>query len=153
MELVSCDTNMYNIAMRALVCHCNFNNDNFLTILESLTIIVSLAAIEVADVTAGITATAVFSCDVTGAGGVDVCYFWTQTRNGVFPEERFPAVIYEDRIIGLRTPTLMIPNLSGLEQDFDYTCTVSIGGMRIGSGTGTLTSPGVYSAWTFVCLQ
>ena len=65
--------------------------------------------------------------------------------NGVIPVNRFPPQIYEDRIIGFDTRTLMIPNLSGMEQDFDYTCTVSISGMEIGSATGTLTSPGVYS--------
>ena len=102
--------------------------------------------IEVADVTAGITATAVFFCNVTGASGADnIGYLWTQTLNGVFPVERFPAVIYENRVLDFRTSTLMIPNLSGLEQNYDYSCTVSIGGMEIGSGTGTLTSPGVYS--------
>ena len=69
--------------------------------------------------------------------------------NGVFPEVRFPPVIYEDRVIGFRTPTLMIPNLSGLEQDFNYTCTVSISGLEIGSATGTLASPGVYSRLLF----
>ena len=80
--------------------------------MTSLTIIVSLAAIEVADVTAGITATAVFFCNVAGASGADVSYFWTQTLNGVFPVDRFPAVIYEDRVFGLRTPTLMLVDWS-----------------------------------------
>ena len=118
-----------------------------MTVVESLILLIinSLAAIEVADVTAGITATAVFFCNVTGASGADVRYFWTQTVNGVIPETRFPIVIYEDRIIGLRTSMLSIFNLSGLEQNYDYACTVSIGGMEIGSATGTLTSPGVYS--------
>ena len=106
---------------------------------------ISLAVIEVANVTAGITATAVFFCNVTGAGGADnIGYFWTQSLNGMIPENRFPFVIYEDRVIGLRTSMLSIINLSGLEQDFDYTCTVSINSMEIGSATGTLTSPGVY---------
>ena len=124
-----------------------------MTVLESLNIILliiaSLAAIEVADVIAGITATAVFFCDVTGAGGAAVGYLWTQTVNGVFPEVRFPAVIYDNRVLGFRTSTLMILNLNGLEQDFDYTCTISISDMEIGSGTGTLTSPGVYSGLLF----
>ena len=101
--------------------------------------------IEVADVTAGITATAVFFCNVTGASVADnIGYLWTQTLNGVFPEERFPAEIYENRIIGFRTSMLSIFNLSGLEQNFDYTCAVSINNIVIGSATGTLTSPGVY---------
>ena len=85
-----------------------------------------------------------FFCNVTGAGA-DISYIWTQTLNGVFPVNRFPFVIYEDRVIGLTEPTLMIPNLNGLEQKYDYTCTVFIGRMPIGSATGTLTSPGVYS--------
>ena len=123
-----------------------------MTVLESLIliIIVSLAAIEVADVTAGITATAVFFCNVTGASGTDVSYLWAQTKNGVFPVDRFPAVIYDgNRVTGVTMSTLMIRNLGEREQDFDYTCTVSINNMEIGSATGTLTSPGVYSGLLF----
>ena len=106
--------------------------------------------IEVANITAGITATAVFFCNITGASGAEnIGYLWTQTLNGMIPENRFPPVIYEDRVIGLRMSMLSILNLSGLEQDFDYTCTVSINNMEIGSATGTLTSPGVYSGLLF----
>ena len=105
-----------------------------------------LAAIEVANVVAGITATAEFFCDVTGATVANgVTYRWRQTQNGVIPEETFPSVIYENRVSGRDMATLLIRNLSGLEQNYDYTCTVSINGMVIGSATGTLTSPSVYS--------
>jgi hypothetical protein len=118
-----------------------------------LIIIISLAAIEVADVTAGITATAMFFCNVTGASGADnVGYRWAPSRNGIIiPENTFPNVIYGNRVIGLTEPTLSIVNLNGLEQDFDYTCNVSIGGrdMQIGSATGALISPGMYSGLWF----
>ena len=87
-----------------------------------------------------------FFCNVTGASGAEnVGYLWTQSLNGIIQMERFPFVIYEDRVMGFRTSTLMIPNLNGMEQKYDYTCTVSISNMVIGSATGTLTSPGVYS--------
>ena len=103
-----------------------------------------LAAIKVADVVAGITATAKFFCNVTGAAVANgVTYHWQQTLNGVTPDLIFLSVIYENRVAGRDTATLSIENLSGLEQNYDYTCTVSIRGMEIGSATGTLTSPGV----------
>ena len=90
---------------------------------------------------AGITATAEFFCNVTGATG-EVTYSWLQTQNGVFPELLFPGLIFEERVHGHDRVTLRIWNLSGLEQNFDYTCVVYINGREIGSATGTLTSPG-----------
>ena len=111
-----------------------------------------VAAIEVADVTAGITANAVFFCNVTGAAGANnVQYSWIQTQNGVFPADSFPSMIFgRDRVQGLGTDTLTIRNIAGLEQNYDYRCTVSISDMVIGSATGALTSPGVYSAPFFL---
>ena len=100
------------------------------------------AVIEVADVTAGITAIAVFFCNVTGATG-GVTYMWQQTLNGIIPSIAFPSVIYDNRVTGHRMATLRIFDLSGIEQNYDYTCFVSINDMVIiGSATGTLTSPG-----------
>ena len=96
------------------------------------------AAIEVTDVTAGITATAIFFCNVTGATG-GVTYMWRQTQNGTTP---FPDVVYEDRVSGSRTATLEITNLTDVEQNYNYICFVFINDMEIGSATGTLTSPG-----------
>ena len=100
--------------------------------------------------TAGISATAVFFCNVTGATN-GVTYRWRQTQNGVIPVNVFPMEIFgTDRVIGRDMAILRIKELGGLEQNYDYTCTVSISGMEIGSATGTLTSPGVYSVIFFV---
>ena len=101
-----------------------------------------LAAIEVANITAGISATAVFFCNVTGATN-GVTYEWQQTQNGVISGDVFPSVIFDQRVSGNSMPMLKITDLGGLEQNYDYRCTVSIGGMEIGSATGTLTSPGM----------
>ena len=109
------------------------------------------AAISVADVTAGITATAEFFCNVTGATVDDgVTYIWHPTQNGVVPENIFPPAVFENRIRGLGTATIEIYDLSGMEQDFDYRCAVSISGMEIGSATGALISPGVWTIYDFV---
>ena len=53
----------------------------------------------------------------------------------VFPVDRFPVVIYENHIIGVMMSTLTIRNLGEMEQNFDYTCTVSINNIVIGSAT------------------
>ena len=86
-----------------------------------------------------------FFCNVTGAPTTGVTYFWRQTQNGVLQTNQFPNVIYEDRVHDINTATLTIINLGELEQNFDYTCRVSIGGiyMFVGSATGALTSPGM----------
>ena len=110
-------------------------------------ILIKPAVITVTDVTAGITATAVFFCNVTGATIADgVSYSWRLTQNGVFPVDAFPARIFDQRVSGNLLDTLTITYLSGLEQNYDYRCTVSIGGIMnvIGFATGSLTSPGVY---------
>ena len=125
------------------------------TYINSILFYIKLAAITVADVTAGITARAVFFCDVTGATIADgVSYSWRQTQNGVFPVDAFPAQIFDQRVSGNFLDTLTITYLSGLEQNYDYRCTVSIGGMMnvIGFATGSLTSPGLYYIAKLCCI-
>ena len=104
-------------------------------------------AIEVNNVTAGITATAEFMCTVSGVTN-GIAYLWRTSRNGVMPEMPFPPQIFKTRPI-FRGSTLTISIFTGLEQDFDYVCVVSIDGIRIGSATGTLTSPGKYHRKVF----
>ena len=85
---------------------------------------------------------AVFYCNVTGATG-GVTYSWTVMKNAV-PQTNFFRV-FENRIRGNNTNRLEIVNLSGMEQDFDYRCTVFIDGDLVGSATGGLTSPGKFN--------
>ena len=86
-----------------------------------------------------------FFCNITGAPTSGVTYLWRQTQNGAFPVEQFPPLIYgRGRVSGVTTSTLIIANLGELEQNYDYTCSVSIGGMFVGSATGALTSPGLH---------
>ena len=85
-----------------------------------------------------------FFCNVNGAPTTGVTYQWRQTQNGVLQANQFPSVIYGlGRVRDINTARLTIVNLGELEQIFDYTCTVSIGGMFVGSATGVLTSPGM----------
>ena len=85
-----------------------------------------------------------FFCNVTGAPTTGVTYQWRQTQNGVLQANQFPSTIYGlGRVGGRETATLTITNLGELEQNYNYTCIVSIGGMFVGSATGVLTSPGM----------
>ena len=85
-----------------------------------------------------------FFCNVNGAPTTGVTYQWRQTQNGVLQANQFPSIIYgSGRVGGRETATLTIINLGELEQDFDYTCNVSIGDMFVGLATGALTSPGM----------
>ena len=85
-----------------------------------------------------------FFCNVTGAPTSVVTYLWRLTQNGVLQANQFPSVIYgPGRVRDINTARLTIVNLGELEQNFDYTCNVSIDGMLVGSATGALTSPGM----------
>ena len=125
------------------VCTLTLTHSNTHT--HSLTHTHTHTAIEVDDLTVGITATATFFCNVTGlTDPSSIQYSWRQTQNGVYPQTLFPSVIFGNRVNGAAAPTLMITNVGPMDDDFDYTCYVSNtnGGRIVGDATGTLTTIG-----------
>ena len=110
-------------------------------------------AIEVDDVTVGITATAVFFCNVTGLTDTEsdlIEYEWQQTQNGAFLATSFPSVIFGRRATGVFTSTLMITNVEQVDDTFNYTCKISsVGGAVVGHATGTLVIIGTYISYVY----
>ena len=97
------------------------------------------AAVEIANVTTGLGEDTSFFCNVTGTTQNNVQFQWLTTMNGVYQSMPFPQPVFDDRVRGTDSNTLRISFVGPLDDQFAFTCIVSVGGMLVVSKTAFLT--------------